>query len=323
MASGSLSEDISSFNIDINRLQDYEINLKVTSGDKISTKVYQVYIHYPRTIQEGLRVGSRLVNYMDENGVVEERLLYSLQKSYINGEKLRDDDTVNLYEPINSVDPFLSCYIYCDLPKDRIVPGTTGTWRVEIIRDGNTIISDEYQYDFTIPPVITKDVGLQIKIDTKEELIQKFVDDQSSHAPYVKGFTVYLNPEKLRQVIPNASYVAIGNQDMHASHSTLPSGLSKGEMKATVLPLGYTEYNMGDLKKIQYERGGEYHLTGTYFIQNDQAPTKVTNDQFLYFVFYDEQLNIIGQYIAVVAYDQDHVADGYTPAYNWNPTPSS
>lgn len=53
--------------------------------------------------------------------------------------------------------------------------------------------------------------------------------------------------------------------------------------------------------------------------KNENDPDTTVQDAFVRFAFYDGNMNVIGQTIVVLTFDQGHLADGYTPEGNWQP----
>ncbi|GIP05565.1 hypothetical protein J28TS4_39720 [Paenibacillus lautus] len=320
LASGTITDENPAFNLEIKGMKDVRVRLTVTSGDGIGKKVYEIFIQYPRTIQEGLKIGSHKGTHSNNGVLVGEKMYYNLIKGNVGGIKLGELYTVLLYEP-NASTPFLTCqYTSCNLPDGKFAKDTAGTWRVEILRDGAVVDSGDYQYDFMTAPMLTNDIGLRASAVTKQELIDFFLSGGNFTTPFKYGYLVYADMSKLRAEFPTAKFFVEGSYEMYMPTSSLPSGLSVDELKGNLQPYGYQAYQMSSLRPIP-SGSGEVQLTGGYYHQSDYDNEKIVNDKVVYLSLYDENRNIIGQYVTILEFDQDHVADGFTPSETWQPTP--
>lgn len=319
--SGTISADNHSFSLKVNALQDMHMLIFVQSGDKIGHKVYTINIQYPRTIQEAFKFTSYTTKYWS-NGELVTQKDYNLQAGTLNGEKLLSTDSVLLYE-VNDPTPFLTCTLKnsCTIPQNKITK-EPGVWRIEVYRDGILIASGAYHYNFSIAPLLTSDIGFEANPFTKQELIDLLVKKPYLTKPLQSGYSVYIDPAKLRQAVPDAKYFAVGTSEMSGTVTSLPPGLSYEELKVGIQPSESSGYRMTNAYPINFGSSKKQEIYDSYHYQSDyEADPKLVNDNFVYVVLYDQNLNLLGQFITVVHFDQDHLADGYTAVGNWVPEP--
>jgi len=320
LESGSLTDANSSLQLAVKPMQDSRVVITVKSGDGIATKSYQIFFQYPRTIQEGLKIGSTTWSTF-ENGQWIAQNSYHIQKGSVNGEKLIDTDTLLLYSPGETV-PFLTCTYYsCRIP-DESITGTAGSWDVKIMRNGTILAQGEYRYDLSIVPVLTGDIGLEAIPLTTQELIDALRNEPSLTTPLRFGYNVFVDSAKLQALVPGAKYYNIGAQDMIGTVNALPAGLSKEEYKIGIQPNGYHGYSMSQAYSFSFGNPNAKQQTyGAYYHRSDSPDEdKSINDMFVYVGIYDENLQLLGQFITTLTFDQAHVADGYTPSRNWVPS---
>lgn len=320
--SGTITEDNPTFNLEIKGMQDIRTEFTVTSGDGISVKKYVIYIQYPRTIQEGLKIDSVIGRVVNNGVFIGEKKSYRLVKGSVNGVKLNEKDSVLLFDDQNSIEPFLTCnYVTCTLPENKFVPESTGTWKVEIIHDGELFASGDYKYDFTTAPLLTTDIGLKAEASTKQELIDLFIKWPDMVTPFKYGYSVTVDMDKLRLAFPTAKFITENSYEMYEPKSTLPDGLSIDELKVNITPIGIYSYSSSTNAYLIPLGTGKRTIAEAYYHQFENDTEKIVNDKFVYIVLYDQNYNLIGQYITVLKFDEDHVADGYTAVGNWNPAP--
>lgn len=316
---GTITDKQSSFDLQVAARQDMRIRITVTSGDHIASKTYEVITQYPRTLQEAVKIGSYSRSQSSPGGETTWKKEYSLQVGTLEGEKIHYNDSVSLFE--FGVDtPFSTGTNNLTIPTEKAVG--TGNWIVKISRNGNLIVSGEYHYDFTIAPVLTADIGLEAKAYTKQELIDTFNSYSGFSVPFESGYKLFINSAKVRLAYPNATYVMEGSQDMFKVESSLSQGLSLDELKVGTQPNGYNGFSMSYTNYIYYNNSSDrQEIGGSVSSQSDyEGASKLINDKFVYLALYDENFQLIGQYITVVEFDKDHVADGYTAVGNWVPT---
>jgi hypothetical protein len=320
LKSGTITDDHNSFELEINAKQDFWIRISVNSGDGIGSKVYQVYIQYPRTLQEALKIGSYA--HQTTVGQTVYQRTYELQKGTLQGDRIHATDSVLLFEAGDPT-PFLTCTSYsCALPNEK-VSTSSGVWNVEVKRGDTLLASGEYRYDFTNVEVLTSDIGLEVIPYTKQELINEFVNGSNLPAPIKYGYKVYVDTEKLTAAVPRAKYFVSGGEDMIGETTSFPQGLSVEDLKVGILPNGYSGSN--SLTHVYYFYNNStkrQQIFGSFYLNSDdEMAPKFVNDMFVYTGVFDENFELLGQYITVLQFDQEHVADGFTAVGNWNPTP--
>jgi hypothetical protein len=315
--SGSLTSDSQLFDLEIKAMEDMWIRITVTSGDGISSKVYQVYVQYPRIMQEAFKISSSTLTWLD--GVPQKQ--YQLQRGSIEGKKIRADDSVRLIAGSDS-EPFLNCESYsCVIPNEQLTQ-EIGVWRVEVYRGETLIAEGSYEYNINPANVLTTDIGLEVKAYTKQELIDEFVNRPYYDMPLQWGYNINIDTTKLMQNLPSAKYFLSGQLDMNGTVSSFPAGLTTEDYKLGIHPNGYNGYQMTNAYPITIDNPAIHSIYGVVATQSDwEDDPKLVNDKFVYVGVYDENFYFLGQYIFVLEFDQDHVADGYTTPGNWNPQP--
>jgi len=239
---------------------------------------------------------------------------YQLQAGSLLGDKIRYTDSVLLFEG-SDTEPFLTCTFSCIIPDDKISNGI-GAWNIQVLREGTVLASGEYQYNLTAAPVLTSDIGLETTPYTKQELINEFVNGSYLTQPLKYGYKVFIDTVKLIDAVPGATYISVGSEEMFGQVTALPQGLSHDELKLGIQPKGYGGYSMSSSNYIYYNSLNKQQIYGAIYYGSD---SKLVNDMFVYIGLYDENFQLLGHYITVLQFDQDHVADGYTAASNWNP----
>jgi hypothetical protein len=243
-----------------------------------------------------------------------------LQRGTVNGERIRDTDNVLLFEP-GSPNAFLSCTANnCALPADY--PNVSGVWDIQIMRGNEQLAAGQYSYDFNMATILTSDIGLETVPYTKQELIDYFVSSHSTK-PYRYGIKVFADSAKLLAAFPSAKYASFDWAEMTGTVSSLPNGLSIEELKVGIYPSSYPGYSMAGATKLNTSNpNSRTQIYGMLHLQSDppHEPTSV-NDLYVFMGLYDENFQLIGQYLTVATFDQDHIPDGYAAANNWNPAP--
>ena len=167
-------------------------------------------------------------------------------------------------------------------------------------------------------PMINEDLGFAMVPRTKQELIDEFMKNPGSQNGYKYGFRLYLDYKKLEPFLPDAKYFKIDVEYMGGTVSELPQGFSTESMKTNLRPYYYPSPTlMGNTpKEINPHVSPEQSIWGAIYYADDN---QIVNDAFIRVYFYDEQFNPIAQTIVVLTFDEDHVAEGYTPANIWQP----
>ncbi|MFC5404327.1 S-layer homology domain-containing protein [Cohnella soli] len=310
IASGVLTKDNPSFQVSVRPLQDVSVYINVKSKDGKSTKMYRVEFQYPRTIQEGLRIGTFA-------GRISQ---YALYKGSVNGQRLGETDTVKLFEP-GSSEPFVTCkFTICVIPEGKVT-NTVGTWDVQIMKNDIVFAEGQYHYDFSIVNVVSNNGAIEVVPYTTQELIEALVNYPGTIRPYQFGYTVFVKKDRLLQDFPNAKYITTGTIPMNSQVTVLPEGLPKEDYKLDIMPASYVFYVMGPAKTIYYDNMENSQEIGgfTYPVFDDPNVPKLVNDMYNFVGVYDEDFHLLGQMITPVTFDEAHVASGYIPARNWQP----
>lgn len=321
--SGILKGSNRTLELKVDAMQDYWIILISSSGNSKVYKEHRLYIQYPRTLQEALKVGTTQF-VTEEGGRLVANTVYGLQKGAINGIQIRSTDEVRLYDEGDSV-PFLTCYSWCGIPEYKIT-GETGSWDVEIYRGLELLAAGTYRYDFTPVKVLPGDIGFSTRLSPLQDVQdwnERFGTD-SLHA--AARYELHLNASKLQAMVPEAKYYAYEIRDIGEVATELPEGLGRESFKLGILPFGYQETSPVSpvhASPIPFDVSVEDYLWNTLdFSLNYNAPDlKLVLDKFIFIRLYDKDYQIIGQNMIVVEFDDDHVVDGYHAADNWKPAP--
>jgi len=295
--------------------EDQMVYISVRSGDGKAQKVYRIYFQYPRTMQEAVKISSYPIYKPNDDSVLNQRS-YQLEIGTPQGERIRNTDTVLITDPATSASIHSCTRIPCEVPDP--LSSSNEIWHIKVIRGGQTIAEGDYRYD-SVVPMQSNDLGISISALTKQELIDDFVKHADSSSPYEFAYRAYLDLQKLQKTLPNAKYFAHQLEFMGGTLSSLPQGLTMDDWKATTSPNGYPGYSMGSAWPIRDSNGTSIPLTSSYYHQSDDEMDSIVHDAFVRFAFYDENMNVIGQTVLVLQFDEAHLPDGYTPAKNWTP----
>jgi len=318
---GSLTQDAPSIEIPVSPNEDIEVSLTSRSGDGLSTKYYQIFIQYKRTIQEGLKFSSNFYNETLNN--------YSLQLGSVGGEKLRYDDQVRIYESESDIgnpnkQPLLQCIGGgCGITPDKIA-ALTGTWFVQIARNGETepFAQGEYNYDFRPAEVLPNPSVFFAETLTTQGLIDVVSENPFYAAEFRSGFDFKVDKTKLLAALPNAKYYGSITRTMSGTVTALPSGLTYDDLKIGILPDGYSGmFSLGYGSQFYFNGTPSIVHLGSHYTHVATGPnaSKQVDDEFRFIGVYDADQRLIGQYIVVVAFDQAHVAAGHQASGNWRP----
>lgn len=311
--SESMANETAEYDVQFNPNEDVTIFINVKSADLLGTKQYRLFIQHPRTMQEAVKIDT-MYFYRLQEGVTVTETTYILNIGTIGGEKARDTDTVKVTQGGN---PVLECKgTYCTIPKEKVA--TSGVWHIEIYRDGSLWKEGDYAFHFGEVPMIREDVGLTVKALTTQELNQEFVKNVGSTNRYKFGYKVYLDRAKLMAVLPGAKYYHNEAEFMGGTLSAWPPALSSESLKTKQNPYFYSGHSI-PARQIPTVLGQDQSLTGAYYLLNENDTDTTVEDAFVRFAFYDENMNVIGQTIVVLTFDEGHLAEGYTPGHNWQP----
>jgi len=301
IASETLAKGTRNFSIQIDQNKDYTLVIGVSSGDSQDHSNYRVNIQYARTLQQALKV-SRMPSFTIEQGKVKEEKRYEFIRGALAGELLRNDDTIVLYASESSSEPFLTCVESwrCHIPETAI-SGVKGQWYVKILRNGNILQSGNYNYDLSPVTQLQGHYGVEINAMTKEQL-------QKSKAKnlFSNGIEVYFDAEKIKKVLPEAEYAVINYISNVEGVDITPSEYEIDSAKQGLQPFWYR--NHPKLSIISHDIQGRY-LADTY--EEGRGSSKVVEDIVTRVMFYDESLKPLGYYKIPLAYDENHIADGY------------
>ncbi|MBW5448488.1 S-layer protein [Cohnella sp. CFH 77786] len=291
--------------------EDKIVYINVRSGDGLSTKEYRIYIQHPRTLQEAVKIGST-TTYSVQNGTTVTSSVYHLEIGTIAGDRIRSSDKVTVTQSGNqTVVNFTGGY--SQLPGGFLAE--SGTLHIKITRNGQDLAEGDYPYDLSDVPTLTPDLGVNVRALTKQELKDAFRNSPGSPEPYSYAYRVYLDVNKLQSILPAAQYFALKTEFMGGQLSSLPGGLSREGWKVKLSPNGYPGYVMTNATSINSSRGIDQPVMSWFFTTTD----KQVNDAFVRVAFYNANMEVIGQTVLVLQFDDSHVADGYIPQHNWVP----
>ncbi len=324
LAFGTLTNNVPSFQVTVHPLKDVYVNIHVASKDGIAAKSYQIEIQYPRTIQEGLSIGTssyRIPLPQQQPGdeiVWSDRIRsFTLQKGSVNGQRLRETDTIKLFEP-GASEPFLTCTYYsCGIPEEKVA-NTVGTWDVQIIKDGQIYAEGQYQYDISNVNVVADNGAIEPVPYTTQELIEEFVKNPGMTSQFSHGYQLYVNKDKLLAVFPNARYLNTSPIYMFGQESVLPEGLTKEDYKLGTMPSHYGGTYV--YPAFSSHPDNRQKVWGSLWsVSDDPNGDKQVKDMFIFAGVYDENFQLLGQIITTVTFDAAHAAAGYIPERNWQP----
>src|SRR5690606_13863565 len=277
--------------------------------------MYQVFIQYPRSIQEAFKIiSNRIYNNDNDEAVV--TTIYRLYPGVLQGEKIQHTDTIRIYEKNNDT-PFLICSLDCIIPDDKL-NDKQGVWDIEVERNGQLIDSGEYKYDLREAPILNDDIGLDVYLYTKEELIELFKNNPGSTKPYKFGWRITAEKNKFFNQFPDAKYTSSRIDFMKGTVTSFPPGRTMDDFKVLYSPRFYTR--VPDVISPIYITNERITLSSGLSLQSDpEFEDYRVADMFIFIGIYDEDFHLIGQFIAVAQFDQDHVPDGYIAEQNWQP----
>ncbi|MEK3884911.1 S-layer homology domain-containing protein [Paenibacillus sp. PL2-23] len=319
----------SSIPVTLNPKEDIRINISVTSGDGLRHKYYNLYVHYPRSIQEGFKL-NKINQYNAGTGQWGQQ--YNLQAQMINADPLLNTDVIHVYEledgassieqgaaPISNASPngsYKTAYIDTQYFTEQ-----TGRFYIQVVRNGTVLHEGPYEYNMAPVMRITEDIGYTIEPLTTQELIDKFTSNPNSTLPFSHGVERYWDHAKLLQAVPNAKYYSTGGTEiLNQVTSSLPSALIQDQVKSGTTPEGFMSSSFGAIREIPSHAQGKIYVGGEYSQQSENGP-KTVYDRLSYVVLYDEDLDVIGYVVIPTQFTAGHVAEGYTPVNTWQPQP--
>ncbi|MBH5320508.1 S-layer homology domain-containing protein [Paenibacillus sp. GSMTC-2017] len=306
-------------NIDVKPGQDVRIYMYVQSGDGIRSKSYNIIFQKSRTIQEGVKIFKKDVyNFTLKDWSVG----YTLQIGTLNGDRSRDTDVIEVYtndNPMKLIRTGTHRSVYLN---ESEITSEKGTLYVKIIRDGVVFAEGPYHYDFSPVNQLTIDTGLRVVALTKEQLKEELINKPWEVTPYSAVSKTYLNPNKFKEVLPNAKYYSSHSVSVMFPTSHYPMALTKENVKLYIDPYGSNTALFSQTNDLVLYGDQELNISSTYsYISTSEGQPKEVDDTLHYFVFYDEQFNVLGYVIIPLVFDEAHVADGYTPTNHWKPAP--
>lgn len=296
------------------------LRLFTTSGNGVFHKNYKVVIHKARTIQEAFKVEKAMNYYGTDSNWLS---WFDLVAGTVNGENLRYTDIISVYDP-NDLGTPISTNTSSIGPMGNVrlqtsdLTSETGSLYITIVRDNKVIAEGNYDYDISPIRLIEEDVGLEIVPFTKEKL---FEETQRDLYAYRTGSDDYINMSKLKSVLPTAKYASTLRAGIYSPLSKHENWLVMDQVKTGVTPPGFNgvapfsfpfELPRVDEGRVRYS--GHRSMTSL----SDSFPKEVF-DEFVYVVFYDAQLNVLGYVVKPVTYDEDHVLEGFIPQKTWQP----
>lgn len=302
------------YNLELKPDQDVRLDITVTSGDELSRKYYSVIIYRDRSIQDSFKITTNY-NYGGSNQ--EWSTSYSLNAGFINGGRLSDSDQVNLYtssakEQLISSGDGWGVYI-----PNSFFATTPNSFYIEVIRNNEIIAQGDYQFNLTPINLIPEDVGIEVIPATKQELIDLVHEMPFLSGPLKSATKTYINFDKLYQELPNVKYYMSSVEWLYAPRSVPRPAFTLEDIKTGVVPEGISAPILSSINEFHHS-SGRIEMGGSYSYQNDSGP-KTVNDQIVYYIFFDENYEVIGYVFVPVTFDAEHVADGYVPGNTWQP----
>ena len=125
--------------------------------------------------------------------------------------------------------------------------------------------------------------------------------------PYRSGWEITADKNKFERVFPNVKYASVHVVSMAGVVTSFPPGRTIEDFKLVnwwggIGPI----YSNDEIVTIMRSSSLGY----------SDYPV---SDEFIFIGLYDEDFQLVGQYITVADYDQDHVPDGYIAEQNWQP----
>ncbi len=303
-------------------LKDTQIQITVDSADHLSSKTYEIGIEYPRTLQEGLM----LKNTLSLDGISNDNLpYYQLVIGSLNGARARSGDTIEIYASQEATTPIKACKVSgnnftdCLFTKAQLSSGE-GSFFVKITREGNVLAQGEYVYDLSSASLLAGGQGVAA-IPADKESLKKLALDMMVAVGFSHGYSVHLDAKELSNSIPDLKYVSYRVLEMTDKQNVLPSAPTVESLKLDLVPFWEVIPPSERPVDIGGYPSGLREIGGSYYHKSSNSQARPVNDMFIVFSFYDKEQNVLGYYTIPLTFDADHVADGYTPAYNWQPGP--
>jgi hypothetical protein len=318
LAYGSLNDTSTTKAFTFQPDEDYLMSILVKSGDGIAVKQYDVHLNYRRTIQEAAKFSNFIYYDTDGEGNGIAFNNYILNIGLVEGEKVRTDDLIQVFRPGDAT-PLKECGIQgCEFSPAEL--DDEETWYIKVLRDGTVYAEGYYTPNFHDVPLIysSADIGLSVRTLTKQELIQRFVEDQGLTFLPTYAYEIYLDAGKLLEEVPNAKYMSIHQVGMRGKVTELPPALTKEELKTNIYPVRFGGGVNGTFVFGNYI---DAILAGPHVVWTHSSSQghSIVDDEFVLVGIYDDHFDPIAQTVLVVSFDEDHVADGFTPAGNWQP----
>lgn len=288
-----------SFQIKLQAYKDLEIVFYIAGKE-----AYTIQLLYPRTIQEGflLKPSNETTGYQFVSGAVK-------------GIKLNDEYLIQIYRTSTADIPFVQC-----VPSNCIIQTTefdedVGVWYVKILHKDEVFIEEYYEYNLLPIPLLTNSISVRALALSKKELLDFAAENNTDGKTVTHGFSI--SYDKTTSEYPEAHYIGFYYEEMKQVVTKLPEPALIDQAKIDIAPKRYGSYSLSsyrEIKGVPADSPFQAHYYGS-----KDGLTGV-NDLFLYIYLYDAYKNIIGYQIIPVTFDEDHVADGYTPNRNWRPT---
>ncbi len=312
---GIIENGQAQFDVTVYPDKDTKISFFIESGNEKNSKHYIIYFQYPRTIQEGMK----LVR-MSSDASGEDWNEYSLQMETILGERVGENFGIEIYKSSESEQPIATCSgeYSCYIP-EKIETKTIGKLYVKIYKEDILFIEGDYQYDLTLLPELENDVDFHMIPLTKQELIEAFLSESFFMIPFSHGYDIHVDTEKIKENYPDAVYYTWSYKSILSETSSYPLALEKDGVKVGLGPDHYPLYGSTIVQKIQKNKTHFNIMGSTYYhqVENDNDNHKKVNDEFGYFTIFDANYTPIGYFVTVTTFDEDHMAEGYTPNHTW------
>ncbi|MCU6707731.1 S-layer homology domain-containing protein [Paenibacillus sp. J5C_2022] len=217
------------------------------------------------------------------------------------------DTTVSVFASKESSVALFTCdLMFCLIPIEHS-PKDNGSWYIKAYRNDTLVAEGTYAHSFTPSLPIMDNPGIVLTPYTSEQL----KNDLYSICPYcgtdfvVPGSVKWeVDLQSVADALPEARYVSMYHEQVSVPQSTYVSDWKN---------------ELWNIKLNLYELDNETIHANAYVISSKEYPNKYVNDNIIYSIFYDENMNVIGHYAQAVEFTPETVAEGYTPTNLWNP----
>jgi hypothetical protein len=309
-SSGTVSDN--AIEVTLKPKQDNVINITVKSGDGLRSKFYTVVFHYPRSMQESFKLS--FSSGYDQP--------YMLSAQLINGDPLLNTDLIEVYRTADAETPINLGYDSSGYKRAYIMKrdliSEKGTLYIRVKRDGKLLHEGPYAYDVTPLTNLNVDIGYSIVQLTKQELIDKVVNNPAFTTPFSHGVEYYWDPEILKAAVPDAKYYMTYDERLMDTRTEWPDQMVQDQVKIGTVAEGFSSHMLSSVRNIPFHTDDEIYVGGVYTHYSEQG-SRIVYDNLYYVVLFDEELKAIGYVVIPVQFSEATVADGYTVEHTWQP----